>query len=336
MNDIRTTNPASVVKEMRTIAIVAYEGVQLLDIAGPAAVFAEATAVNGRPLYQVQVVSAAGGPVSTSAGVTIKTSCLAHRQVPLAMVVVAGADRPALDMASRDERLRYEIVSLAGTVERLASVCTGAFMLAAWGLLDGRRAATHWAGASAFTRLFPAVALDRNALFVRDGKIWTSAGVSTGIDMALAMVEADHGSALATAVARRLVLPSRRPGHQSQFSALLDAQAGPYATLTEWVADNLAADLSLEALADRAGQAPRTFHRRFSKALGMTPAAFVERLRVDRARLLLETGLSQDQIARQLGFGGQDQFARAFRRVFALAPTIYRALHVRSDSDHAI
>ena len=171
--------------------------------------------------------------------------------------------------------------------------------------------------------------VDPESLFVEDGQVWTSAGVSTGIDMALALVERDLGPRVASDVARRLVLQMRRPGHQSQFSALLDAQGGPYAGLVAWMAENLSADLGLDALADRAGQAPRTFHRHFSAAVGMTPAAFVERLRLDRARSLLEAGQLHKSVAVAAGFGSLDRLGRAFQRAYALTPSEYGALHGR-------
>jgi transcriptional regulator GlxA family with amidase domain len=217
----------------------------------------------------------------------------------------------------------------AKRVRRVASTCTGAFVLAAWGLLDGRRATTHWQAAEAFKAAHPLVEIDINALFVVDGNIWTSAGVSTGIDMALAMIESDLGKAVALAVAQRLVLQMKRPGHQSQFSTALLAQNGPYSELIQWIGDNLHANLNVETLAERANQSPRTFCRRFTAEMGTAPGAFVERLRLDRARALLDKGELAKTVANKTGFSSLNHLWRAFNRVYALNPSAYRAIHAQ-------
>ncbi|HZH26985.1 MAG TPA: DJ-1/PfpI family protein [Azospirillaceae bacterium] len=313
---------------MRTIVLLAYEGAQLLDITGPASVFAEAAEYVDPAPHDVVVASRDGGAVRTSSGVALWTVRLAD--VPctkIDTVLVPGALRPGLQSLVRDVVQRDWVLSAAAHARRVGSVCSGAFVLAAWGMLDGRRVATHWQGTDELARRYPTVTVERDALFVEDGPIWTSAGVSTGIDMALALVERDLGRRVAASVARRLVLHARRPGHQSQFSALLEAQAGPYAGLVEWMGENLAADLSVDALAARAGQTPRTFHRRFTAALGTTPAAYVERLRLDRARALLEVGETPKRVAMLSGLGSLDRLGRAFRREFGLSPSTYRSLH---------
>lgn len=313
---------------MRTVAIVAYDGCQLLDVTGPASVFVEAAAILDPEPYRIVLTSRAGGLVETEGGVklcTIPLSAMTAAEVDT--LLVPGAGRAGLQVLLGDEEVRRWIVDAGSLVRRVGSVCTGAFALAAWGLLDGRRAATHWQAAAELARRFPAVRVDAEALFVDDGPIWTSAGVSTGIDMTLALVERDLGRAIASQIARRLVLQMRRPGHQSQFSALLDAQSGAYASLVAWIADNLSADLTLEALARRVNQAPRTFHRRFSGEMRLTPAAFIERLRLDKARALLEAGQSPQRVAMAAGFGSLDRLGRAFRRAYALSPSAYRAMH---------
>lgn len=313
---------------MRTVVILAYEGAQLLDVSGPASVFCEAAQFVPEPPYKVVIASSSGGLVATDGGVTIGTAALADLEgVGIDTLLIPGARRPGLRALLRDAPARSWAATNAAKAARVASVCTGAFVLASWGLLDGRRAATHWEAADELGQRFPTVDVDREALFVEDDGVWTSAGVSTGIDMALALVERDLGREIASKVARRLVLQMRRPGHQSQFSAVLEAQGGSYAELADWIGDNLAADLTLEALAERVGQAPRTFHRRFTAETGRTPAEFVNRLRLDRARTLLEAGQSPKQVAVKTGYGTLDRLGRVFRRAYGLSPSAYRALH---------
>jgi transcriptional regulator GlxA family with amidase domain len=211
---------------------------------------------------------------------------------------------------------------------RVGSICTGAFLLAAAGLLDGRRATTHWRWCDRLAAEHPGVEVEPDAIFVRDGEVYTSAGVTTGVDLALAMVEEDLGREAAVAIARHLVMFVRRPGGQSQFSPLLDMQAAdrrPLRDLQAWIVEHLAEDLSVEALADRAHMSARNFARVFAKEVGSTPARFVERLRVDAARRRLEeTEVGLDRIARECGFGGPDSMRRSFLRVVRVVPSDYR------------
>ena len=313
---------------MRLIAIVVYDGVQLLDVTGPASVFAEVAAFVTPAPYRVLLVGSGTGVVQAEGGIglgIVAWSALDGARVD--SLVVPGADKPALRRLIADPQMRSQVISAAACATRLASVCTGAFALASWGLLDGHRAATHWSAAAELARRFPAVQVDAQSLYVEDGRVWTSAGVSTGIDMALAMVERDHGREIATKIARRLVLQMRRPGHQSQFSSLLAAQGGEYAALVAWVSDHLEVELTNETLADRAGQSSRTFHRRFTADSGVTPAAFVEALRLQRARDLLEAGQSPKRVAVAVGLRSLDRLGRAFHRAYGLTPSTYRALH---------
>lgn len=313
---------------VRTVVFLVYEGAQLLDVSGAASVFAEAAEFLPAPPYAVVMASETGGPIVTRGGVALMTRPLsALADTAIDTLLIPGGLPRALGQLTSSPVVQHWYTATAARARRFGSTCTGAFALAAWGLLDGRRAATHWQAAGELARRFPTIAVDPDALFVEDGPVWTSAGVSTGIDMALALVERDLGRETASKVARRLVLQMRRAGHQSQFSAMLEAQGGAYADLVSWVGDNLLADLTLEALAARAGQAPRTFHRRFTADVGATPAAFVERLRLDRARTLLEAGHAPKQVAMATGFGSLDRLGRAFRRAYALSPSAYRALH---------
>jgi transcriptional regulator GlxA family with amidase domain len=244
-------------------------------------------------------------------------------------VIVSGGLGDALRAMLERREVADWLRQAEKRVRRVASTCTGAFVLAAWGLLDGRRATTHWQAAEEFKAAYPRVSVDTNALFVVDGRMWTSAGVSTGIDMALAMLERDQGKALATEVAQRLVLQMKRPGHQSQFSNLRIAQSGPYAELVQWMSDHLNGDLSVDVLAQRANQSTRTFCRRFKTELGLGPGAYVERLRLDRARTLLDCGKLAKTVATEAGFGTLNKLGRAFNRAYALSPSAYLAIHAK-------
>ena len=243
------------------VVIIGFEGVQTLDLTGPAEVFAAASRGAGRAVYRVVVASVGGGERTTSCGLVVRTAELARiRPGRRDIVVVAGGEDAAIRRAAGDVVLRRWLRRAARVVGRMTSVCSGAFVLAAAGLLDGRRATTHWAACDELARRFPAVTVEPNAIFVRDGAVWTSAGVTTGIDMALAIVEDDLGRALADAVAGRLVLYMRRPGYQSQFSAALVAQtraADPLAPAIAWTREHLAT-ADVEELARRAGLSVRT------------------------------------------------------------------------------
>lgn len=314
----------------KTVVIVAFPGAQALDVTGPASVFTSANRAAGRELYRVLLASTSGGAVPLGESVTLVTrrlSSIPRRSVDT--LLVSGGASEAIRRALRDRLLERWVTNAAKRARRVGSVCSGAFVLAGFGLLDGRRAATHWAACERLRDLFPKVSVDRDSLYVVDGRFWTSAGVTTGIDMALAMVEADAGAAVAAAVARELVVYSRRPGSQSQFSAVLRAQvdsAMPYAALVDWLLEHLDGDCQVETLARRAGQSPRDFHRKFSIALGRTPARFVEDLRLDRVRLLLSHDLSLKEIADKTGFGGLVRMSRAFVRRFGVNPSLFRQM----------
>ena len=315
----------------RRIVVVVFPGVQTLDAAGPAEVFAVAGRLTGRPLYEVVLASADGGPVRTTAGFPVDTRPLrALRPHRRDTVLVAGGEDAAVRQAARDRRLLGFLTRAARVAQRFGSVCSGTFVLAAAGLLDGRRVATHWAGCDLLAHAYPRVHVDRDAIFVTDGRLWTSAGVTTGIDMALAMLEADHGRRIVDQVAAHLVLYVRRPGFQSQWSAALVAQqdgSAPLAPVIAWARRHLAEPLGVERLARQAGMSPRTFHRRCLETLEVTPAQLVARLRVERARTLLATSrLGGKEIAAQCGLRDGAQLARLCRRRLGLSPREYRAL----------
>ena len=320
---------------MRHIVFVVYPGFELLDMSGPVSVFNganRALAARGEsPCYRVDLASGAGGPVASSSGVAVDTRGIdGLRLDAIDTLLVVGAEREPLLQAMRDPALREALPALAGKARRLGSVCTGAFILAAQGLLDGHRVATHWDGCAPLVQAFPALDVDAEALYVEDGRHWTSAGVTTGIDMALAMVAGDLDAAIAGEVAKQLVLYARRPGHQSQFSPLLQAQAkagSPFADLIGWIQAHLAEPLDVAALAARAGLSERTFHRRFVAATGKTPARFVEAARLDAARLLLTRGVSLKSVAAQVGLFPAARLNEAFERRFGISPRLFRDMH---------
>ncbi len=320
---------------MHHVAFIVYPGFELLDVSGPASALNGANRAlgqQGRPaFYKVVPVSAVGGPVESSSGIAMETAAIGSLQPgEIQTVLIAGAERDPLLKAMKDPVLRAAIPDLVATTERFGSVCTGGFVLAALGLLDGRRVATHWDSCKPFAEVFPKVIVDADALYVVDGRLWTSAGVTTGIDMALAMIAHDLDATIAGEVAKRLVLYARRPGHQSQFSPVLQAQVkgdSPFADLIGWIQANLADPLDVPSLAARAGLTERTFHRKFAAATGETPARFVETARLDAARMLLSRGLSLKSVAAQVGLFPPARLTEAFERRFGIAPRLFRDMH---------
>lgn len=318
----------------RPVVIVGYADAQTLDITGPFEVFSAANRLllrlHGAPAapYAVRLAAPARGPIRMSSGLgLVADAAVADLRVPLDTLIVAGGI--GSEAASRDERLLRWLKRTAPRVRRLASVCTGAFVLGAAGLLDGRRATTHWAACERLAREYPGVEVEPDAIYVRDGDLWTSAGVTAGMDLALAMVEEDLGRELALTVARWLVVFLKRPGGQSQFSAQLAAQLADRAPLKDlqgWIADHPGADLSVEALAARVGMSPRNFARVFTREVGATPARFVERVRVEAARRRLEeTADGVEAVAASVGFGTAETMRRAFVRVLGVSPQDYRS-----------
>jgi transcriptional regulator GlxA family with amidase domain len=306
---------------VRRIVVLAFPGVQSLDVAGPVEVFAAARD------YTVEVVAPTAGRLAAHSGLQLFVErSLADVRGPLDTLLIAGGQGTPAVMADAD--LLATVRELAPASRRLASVCSGAFVLAEAGLLDGRRATTHWRSCDVLARMYPAVTVEPDSIFVRDGDVWTSAGVTAGIDLALAMVEDDLGREVALEVARRLVVFLKRPGGQSQFSAQLAGQFAdrePLRELQAWIADHVAEDLSVERLAAEAAMSERNFSRAFHREVGVTPARFVERTRVDAARRHLEEStIPIDQVAARCGFGTAETMRRTFLRVLQVTPSDYR------------
>ncbi len=316
--------------EPRAIEVVAFPAVQMLDVTGPLQVFAttnEMLAAAGKtPAYTLRVVAKSGKHVTTSAGLGFAAEALSPIGAALDTLMIAGG--PGVHAAAGDPALLDWVRKRAAAARRTASVCTGALLLAAAGVLDGRRAATHWSYCAELAERFPAVQVEADPIFVRDGPVWTSAGVTAGIDLALALVEEDLGRDMALAVARYLVVFLKRPGGQAQFSTALSLQAAEdrFGVLHGWIGAHLAHDLSLPVLAAQAGMSERSFSRHYLAATGLTPARAVERLRVEAARRLLsESRLPAKRIAQRCGFGSEETMRRSFLRQIATTPQDYRA-----------
>ncbi len=319
--------------EPRRIAIVAFPNVQVLDVTGPHEVFARTArwlCEQGRRAdlaYTTELFAAAPGVIAASSGLRLVVDRTLHDvRGPIDTLLVAGGTgTPA---AMQDQTLLRWLRRVAPRVRRLGSVCTGAFILAEAGLLNGRRATTHWGSCAAMARRYPHVTVDADPIFVRDGNVYTSAGVTAGMDLALALVEEDHGREVALQVARELVLFLRRPGGQSQFSTQLAVQAAdrePLRELQAWIADHVGDDLSVPALAERVAMSPRNFARVFTREVGVTPARFVETARVEAARRRLEESSNGvDAVAAQCGFGTAESMRRTFLRRLRVPPSAYR------------
>jgi transcriptional regulator GlxA family with amidase domain len=312
----------------RKIALVGYPGAQSLDLVGPLEVFSMANRIGGAAVYELILASPAGGTIVCNSGLQLAGSTsLQELPEDLDTVLVAGGSDAALREVA-DEGVLEWLRQRAATSRRIGSVCSGAFILAAAGLLDGRRATTHWGFCEAISNFRPAVMLEPDAIFVADPPFYTSAGVTAGIDLCLSFVEADHGPRLALAVARNLVLFMRRPGGQTQYSAGLNVQQAATPRLRQLIADVSAdpqGDLSVPRLAERAAMSERTFARVFQKETGVGPAAFVEIARINRAKALLETSdWPLARIAERSGFGSVDALHRAFNKRVGATPGEFR------------
>lgn len=310
----------------RNVLAVLYDGVQSLDVTGPVEVFDAVSRFPGLTGYTIRTVSPGGAPVRTGSGLTLLPDgdLESARPGPGTTLLVPGG-RYTADF---EPRLTDWLRARAGAAERLVSVCTGGLLLAEAGLLDGRRATTHWNACEQMARDYPAVTVEPDPIYVRDGPVATSAGVTAGIDLALALVEEDHGRDVALTIARHLVVFLRRPGSQAQFSAQLAAQTArrePLRDVQHWITEHPGGDLSVEALALRARLSPRHFARAFRAETGVTPGRYVERVRVEHARRLLEEGGEGiAQISRACGYGTPEALRRAFVKTLGQPPAEYR------------
>jgi transcriptional regulator GlxA family with amidase domain len=309
------------------VVLVIFPGFQGLDLIGPVEVLAAANDELGEPVYRLQVAGVPGGPVATHSGITMAAEWnLSEIRSDVDTLLVVGGEGTYLAVA--DDALVDGVARVASRARRITSVCSGAFLLAQAGLLDGHRATTHWRVCDLLAERFPNVEVDPDPIYVRSGNVWTSAGVTAGMDLALALVEEDHGPEVSLAIARRLVMFLRRPAGQSQFSAVLRAQAAEHngiRTAQHHVLEHPEADCSVAALAQLALMSQRTFARTFAEQVGVTPARFVERVRTEHARRLLETtDDGVEAVASAAGFGTAETMRRTFLRALRTNPTDYR------------
>jgi len=313
----------------KAVHFLVFPQVNMLDLSGPLRVFAmanELLAATGRdPAYEVGVIAATEGPLRSSEGLELCPLPLPDARSPCDTLLVTGG--PGVDAARRDGTLPAWIGQRAAITRRTVSICDGAFLLADAGLLDGRRVVTHWSRCEELARRYPRVLVEPDSIFINDGPVWTSAGVTAGIDLALALVEEDLGHELALEVARYLVVFLKRPGGQAQFSVplFLQSRAGGFAPLHAWITEHVAQDLSVGVLAQQMGMSERSFLRRYREQTGTTPAKAVERIRVEAARQLLDdTELPFKRIALRCGLGCEATFRRSFQRVFGVTALEYR------------
>jgi len=321
----------------RRIAILGFDGVQALDLFGPADVFASDVFLGRRlndevqedwPPYEVTIIGLTGKNFTTSGGVVVRADMMIGTKMHFDTLIIPGGS--GIRQPGVAEKCATWIKSVAPRTRRIASVCTGIYGLACTGFLDQRRVTTHWTAVRDVARRFPKLRMDSNALFIRDGKFYTSAGVTAGVDLSLSLVEEDEGRAAALAVARELVVYLKRPGGQNQFSELLQYQVSAtdrFGELATWIQSHLRTDLSVEALASRVFLSPRQFARAFKDEFGTTPAAFVEDARLAEAnRRLSASGHSTSlkALARSVGYASEDVFRRAFERRFGTTPSAYR------------
>lgn len=310
------------------VVLVAFDGAEAIDVAGPASVFTKAEQL--RPgTYRLHTASPTGGTVLTNAGLSLSGFCrLDELPSRLDTVIVAGGEEAGVRAAIVDHEVSAWLSKVAPDARRVASVCSGAFALAAAGLLDGRRATTHWRACDQLQTMWPQVCVERGLVYVQDGPVWTSAGVTTGIELALAMVQDDVGRDVAMDIARTLALPLLRAGSQTQLSDTLQAQSAVRHRLRDliaWIGLHPGEDLSVGALAERSHMSERQFARAFAAEAGTTPARFVEQARVAAAtRMLRQTDWTQEKIASSSGFRSVDAFQRAFRREHGITPRTYR------------
>ncbi len=305
------------------IGVFLFDGFQLLDASGPIAAVELAGRLSGRP-YCLELLSLDGGAIRSSSGVSISTRRARQIDAVDTLIVPGGV---GIEVAMACTRSLTLLATMGEPARRVCGVCSGAFLLASAGMLDGRRATTHWAAAAELKRRFPSIQVDADHIYVRDGRVWTSAGVTAGIDLALAMIADDLGEAIARRTAQEMVVYYRRPGGQSQFSALAALGGGEdkFSSLLEWIRSNLAEPLTVERLADRMAMSPRNFSRAFLRSVGVSPAKAIERLRLEAARERVENSRDPiEVIAVTMGFNDPERMRRAFVRAFGLPPLAMR------------
>lgn len=304
----------------RTVLIALFPGFQILDAAGPIAAF-EIASRFVPDAYTIRAVAVKAGVCPSSSGIGVPVETMSGQRNVDTLIISGGN---GTGDAMREGKLSTSIKRMAPRVRRVASVCSGAFILAQTGLLDGKRATTHWRRAPQLKKLFPEIEVEADAIYIKQGKVWTSAGVSAGIDLALALIAEDLGADVSSEVAREMVVYAKRPGGQTQHSALLDLESARFDQLNAWMRNHLNEDLPIERLAKQAAMSPRNFARAYAADTGTTPAKAVERMRAETARAALEQGHAIQEIATRVGFGDSERMRRAFVRLYGAPPAALR------------
>jgi transcriptional regulator GlxA family with amidase domain len=321
--------------ETKNVYFVIYPGFELLDLSGPVSVFSTANALQKDDPYLIHTISTEGGAVSSSAGIVVDSIALNTIKVNKdATVLVVGADAKALFAASLNVKLKTWLTANTKDVARYGSICSGTFLLAAAGLIDQRTVTSHWAGCEQLQKMHPKVKVKPESLYVVDENLWTSAGVTTGLDMSLEMLRRDLGDAIMNKVAKHLVVYVHRPGNQSQFSDLLTLQAranSDYSELLAWIDTRLGQQIKVEEMALVMCMSERTFYRKFTASIGMTPSKYVEEAKLKRAKSLIEGGQPISLVAADVGFKSEAGFRTQFERRFGLTPSMHKQLHRAKD-----
>ncbi len=320
----------------KRIIFLIYDGFELLDLAGPSSVFNAVSSIPCETIYQSVVVSELGGYIEASCGVELNSVSLKELTINHSdTVLTTGANQASLLKVLKNTSIKKWLNQANMQSERIGSICSGSFLLAETGLLNNKQATTHWLLIDQFQSDFPKIKVNTKAMYVNDGKFWSSAGVSTGIDMALELVRQDCGSHVMGMVAKGLVVYKHRPGHQSQFSQLLNFQIkanNDFYDLISWVSNNLQHVIKVEHMSDIAHMSKRTFHRKFTQSFGLTPAKFVEQARLSRAKELLDENLSIKQVLLMSGFRSEAGFRKLFNAYFGINPGMYKKIHGQSTS----
>ena len=314
------------------ILFVVYDGFEIMDLAGPASVFTAASKLHKNSPYQVVTVAPEQGLIASETGIAVQ--CIGLRDLrikPQDTLIVVGANERSLTQIYNNTTFLNWLTKQTPRANRFGSVCSGALLLGAAGLLENRSVTSHWAACEELAQRHPNTQVNADALYIQDKNLWTSAGVASGIDMALAIVEQDFGSNLRGEVAKWIVVYAHRPGYQSQFSPLLKAQnaSETFANLCAWIDSRLAKNLSVSFLADHMAMTERSFYRKFSAAMNMTPAKYVERARLNKSKELLAAGMPVKQVAAEVGFLSESGFRQAFDKNFGLSPSVHRSLHAQ-------
>lgn len=313
----------------RRILFVIFEQFELLDLSGPSSVFNAAQTLLDHPVYSIHTLSIAGGLINSRSNIAVNSQTIEGFKVRSSdTILIAGGSQLAIAKVALDPSLSDWLSSNASQAERVGSICSGALVLAANRLLDGKKATTHWADLEQLRRDYSNVLVEPDALYCEDGNIWTSAGVTTGIDMALAMVGKDYNSKVMQQIASWLVVYAHRPGHQSQFSELLAAQNHHlFADVVVWLDRNLHKPLKVREMAEKSAMTERTFYRRFTEEVGCTPSKFLENRRLFRAKQLLENGSVVKVVCTTVGYKSELGFRNAFEAKYGLSPALYKRLH---------